>query len=235
MNKKLFAVITSTAIALSVSSNSTAFADNNRGEKRMSSILSGLVSNGTITQSQADAIVKASEGGLTKKEKSIAYATAWKAKNKQQQEQADPQAAKTAAKNQQQMKAQDQMRRKQLMLQQQRLQMQKQGKLPTGHTMEEVEHVDEATRYSKETGKSFRTGKPVVKGGSAKNDKAFQMISKMMGSSRAGTQPRGQKKEPGKKPPEAGKYGGPQSPAQKVAARRAAAQRAKDMMHSRFD
>ena len=62
MNKKLFAVITSTAIALSVSSTSTAFADNNRGEKRMSSILSGLVSNGTITQSQADAIVKASEG-----------------------------------------------------------------------------------------------------------------------------------------------------------------------------
>ena len=62
MNKKLFAVITSTAIALSVSSTSTAFADNNRGEKRMSSILSGLVSNGTITQSQADAIIKASEG-----------------------------------------------------------------------------------------------------------------------------------------------------------------------------
>ena len=62
MNKKLLAVITSTAIVLSVSSTSTAFADNNRGEKRMSSILSGLVSNGTITQSQADAIVKASEG-----------------------------------------------------------------------------------------------------------------------------------------------------------------------------
>ena len=62
MNKKLFAVITSTAIVLSVSSTSTAFADNNRGEKRISSILSGLVSNGTITQSQADAIIKASEG-----------------------------------------------------------------------------------------------------------------------------------------------------------------------------
>jgi polyhydroxyalkanoate synthesis regulator phasin len=62
MNKKLLAVITSTAVVLSVSSTSTAFADNNRGEKRMSSILSGLVSNGTITQSQADAIVKASEG-----------------------------------------------------------------------------------------------------------------------------------------------------------------------------
>ena len=62
MNKKLLAVITSTAIVLSVSSTSTAFADNNRGEKRMSSILSGLVSNGTITQSQANAIIKAAEG-----------------------------------------------------------------------------------------------------------------------------------------------------------------------------
>jgi hypothetical protein len=176
-----------------------------------------------------------SKDGLTKKEKSIAYATAWKEYEKQKNEQADPAAAKTAAKNQQQLKAQDQMRRKQLMLQQQRLQMQKQGKLPIGHANEEVEHVDEANRYAKETGKSFRTGKPVVKGGSAKNDKAFQMISKMMGSSRAGVQPRGQKKVPGKKPPVAGQYGGPESPAQKVAKRRAAAQRAQDNMSSRFD
>ena len=61
MNKKLLAVITSTAIVLSVSSTSTAFADNEKGEKRMSSMLSGLVSNGTITQSQADAIIKAAE------------------------------------------------------------------------------------------------------------------------------------------------------------------------------
>ena len=62
MNKKLLAVITSTAIVLSGSSTSTAFADNEKGEKRMSSMLSGLVSNGTITQSQADAIIKAAEG-----------------------------------------------------------------------------------------------------------------------------------------------------------------------------
>ena len=54
-------MITSTAIVLSVSSTSTAFADNNRGEKKISSMLSGLVSNGTITQSQADAIIKAAE------------------------------------------------------------------------------------------------------------------------------------------------------------------------------
>jgi hypothetical protein len=124
---------------------------------------------------------KYKKGGLTKQERGIAYATAWKKYN------------------------------------------------------EEVDHVDEATRYSKETGKSFRTGKPVVQGGSAKNDKAFQMISKMMGSGRAGVQPRGQKKTPGKKPPAAGQYGGPESPAQKVAKRRAAAQRAQDNMSSRFD
>ena len=62
MNKKLLAVITSTAIVLSVSSTSTAFADNEKGEKRISSMLSGLVSNGTITQSQADAIIKVAEG-----------------------------------------------------------------------------------------------------------------------------------------------------------------------------
>jgi hypothetical protein len=123
-----------------------------------------------------------SEGGLTKKEKGIAYATAWKKYN------------------------------------------------------EEVETIDELNRYAKETGKSFRTGKPVTQGGSAKNDKAFQMISKMMGSGRAGVQPRGKKKEPGKKPPEAGKYGSErESPAQTVAKRRAAAQRAQDNMSSRFD
>jgi hypothetical protein len=174
------------------------------------------------------------EDGLTKREKAIAFATAWK-QYKKQEEQVDPEAAKSAAQSQQRMKSQQQMQRKQLMLQQQRLQMQKQGKLPMGH-MEEVEHVDEANRYAKETGKSFRTGKPTVQGGTAKNDKAFQMISKMMGSSRAGVQPRGQKKVPGKKPPEAGKYGSErESPAQTVAKRRAAAQRAKDNMSSRFD
>jgi hypothetical protein len=124
---------------------------------------------------------KYKEGGLTKQERGIAYATAWKKYN------------------------------------------------------EEIDHVDEATRYSKETGKSFKTGKPVVPGGSAKDDKAFQIISKAMGAGRAGVQPRGKKKVPGKKPPVAGQYGGPKSPAQKVDARRAAAQRAQDNMSSRFD
>jgi hypothetical protein len=64
---------------------------------------------------------------------------------------------------------------------------------------------------------------------------AFELVAKSMGTGRMGVQPRGKKKEPGKKPPAAGEYGGPKSPAQKVSARRAAAQRAQDMMHSRFD
>lgn len=61
MKKKLIAVITSTVIMISVSATSTAFADNDKGEKRISSMLSELVSKGTITQSQADAIIKAAE------------------------------------------------------------------------------------------------------------------------------------------------------------------------------
>jgi hypothetical protein len=110
-----------------------------------------------------------SEGGLTKKEKGIAYATAWKKYN------------------------------------------------------EEVEVIDERRREDKGTP---RPPEPSA---------AFKLVSKSMGASRAGVQPRGQKKTPGKKPPAAGEYGGPKSPAQKLAARRAAAQKAKDNMSSRFD
>jgi len=61
-------------------------------------------------------------------------------------------------------------------------------------------------------------------------DRAFELVSKSMGSSRLGVQPRGVKKEKGAPTP------GPSiTPAQKVAMRRAAVQRAQDMMHSRFD
>jgi hypothetical protein len=97
----------------------------------------------------------------------------------------------------------------------------------------EGEMLDELNRYEKETGKDYKTGKPTQKGG-FKDDKAFtsvkRMIRKMEGT------PKGQrKKQPGKKPPVAGQYGAPKSPAQKVAQRRAAAQRAQDNMSSRFD
>ena len=112
---------------------------------------------------------KYKKGGLTKQERGIAYATAWKKYN------------------------------------------------------EEVEVIDERRREDKGTP---RPPEPSA---------AFKLVSKSMGAGRAGVQPRGQKKVPGKKPPAAGEYGGPKSPAQKVAMRRAAAQRAKDMMSSRFD
>ena len=64
---------------------------------------------------------------------------------------------------------------------------------------EEVE-VDEATRYAKETGKSFKSGKPVVKGGTAKDDKAFQVVAKKYASQMMGGPQK--KKVRGQKPDE---------------------------------
>jgi len=60
--------------------------------------------------------------------------------------------------------------------------------------------VSEATRYAKETGKSFKSGKPVVKGGTAKNDKAFQAVAKKYASQMMGGPQ--QKKVRGQKPDE---------------------------------
>ena len=95
--------------------------------------------------------------------------------------------------------------------------------------------IEEKTRYAKETGINFRKQKPQPKGGSARDDKAFQHVSKMM-RSMSGGRPTGQRpQQKGKKPPTAGQYGAPPSPAQKVAKRRADAKRAQDNMSSRFD
>ena len=58
----------------------------------------------------------------------------------------------------------------------------------------------EATRYAKETGKSFKSDKPVVKGGTAKDDKAFQAVTKKYAGQMMGGQQ--QKKVKGKKPDE---------------------------------
>ena len=112
------------------------------------------------------------------------------------------------------------MQQKQQQLQKQKLNLQKQGKLPL--ETESFEVIDERRKAEKGTPRKPR-------------DPAFELVAKSMGAGRMGVQPRGQKKEPGKKPPAAGEYGGPLSPAQKVAKRRDAVQRAQDMMHSRFD
>ena len=63
-----------------------------------------------------------------------------------------------------------------------------------------VKFVDEATRYAKETGKSFKSGKPVTKGGTAKDDKAFQVVAKKYAGQMMGGQQ--QKKVRGQKPDE---------------------------------
>ncbi len=65
-------------------------------------------------------------------------------------------------------------------------------------------------------------------------DKAYQHVAKMMRNMQG--KPAGQRKKvPGKKPPAAGEYGAPRSPAQKVELRRAAEKRSQDMQSSKYD
>ena len=66
--------------------------------------------------------------------------------------------------------------------------------------MKKHKGMTEATRYAKETGKSFKSGKPMVKGGTAKDDKAFQTVAKKYASQMMGGQQ--QKKVRGQKPDE---------------------------------
>lgn len=88
----------------------------------------------------------------------------------------------------------------------------------------EGELIDERRREEK--------GKPRKDIGNT--DLAYRTVKKMI-RKMEGT-PQGQrKKEPGKKPPVAGEYGAPRSPAQKLAMRRAAAKRSQEMQSSRFD
>ncbi len=66
--------------------------------------------------------------------------------------------------------------------------------------MKKHKGMTEATRYAKETGKSFKSGKPMVKGGTAKDDKAFQAVAKKYaGQMMGGPQ---KKKVRGQKPDE---------------------------------
>jgi hypothetical protein len=71
----------------------------------------------------------------------------------------------------------------------------------------EGEVIDERRREEKGTPRKPR-------------DPAFEFVAKSMGSNRLGVKPRGVKKVPGQKPPVAGEYGAPESPAQKLEKRR---------------
>ena len=71
---------------------------------------------------------------------------------------------------------------------------------------EEVEQVDERTRYAKETGKDFKTGNPSEKGGTRTGDTAFDQVSREMrntggviSSRKNAIPPQGKKKEKGAK------------------------------------
>lgn len=108
----------------------------------------------------------------------------------------------------------------------------------------EGETIDELNRFEKETGKDYKTGKSVTKGGTMGGDdtnaKVMRHMNKVMGAGKMGAggpiQKRGGKKEPGKKPPAAGEYGSERrSPEQIVKNRSAAKQQGRDNMSSRFD
>lgn len=114
--------------------------------------------------------------------------------------------------------------------------------ISASYEMDEDESVElsELNRYEKETGKDYKTGKPVTPGGTAKNDKVMSGLLKkwrgegMMGASGDTIPKRGKKKERGKKPPVAGAPGGPESPEQKVNKRREIRKQGmKDMMNTR--
>ena len=96
-------------------------------------------------------------------------------------------------------------------------------------TLSFSDFIAELNRYEKETGKDYKTGK-TVKSGGAKDDVAYTTVKKSI-RKMEGTPAGQRKKVPGQKPPTAGQYGGPASPAQKVAKRRAAAKASQDFMH----
>ena len=123
------------------------------------------------------------------------------------------------------------LQQKKQQIDRQKIQMQRSGKLPLEASYHpEGEQIDELNRYEKETGKDYKTGKPSVKGGTAKNDKGFQMVSKLVGKSRLGATQRGKKKVKGGPTP------GPViTTKQKLDNKKYAIQAGKDNMSSRFD
>jgi len=100
----------------------------------------------------------------------------------------------------------------------------------------EEKELEERTRYAKETGKDFKTGKPSEKGGTRTGKTPFDKVSRemrktggVMSSRGKGIQPQGKKKEKGKKG-----YKGV-TPVDKIKNRLAQKRAPKPSMGSRFD
>jgi len=100
---------------------------------------------------------------------------------------------------------------------------------------EEVEQVDERTRYAKETGKDPQTGKPSVKGGNPPPaamkhlEKSLRDTGGLMSSRRKPIQPQGKKKVPGAKGPKG------VTPVDKIRGKLAQKRAPKPDIGSRFD
>ncbi|MFZ9353878.1 MAG: hypothetical protein ACO25L_03590 [Candidatus Nanopelagicales bacterium] len=158
----------------------------------------------------------AKNGKLTKKEKGIAYATAWKHYNEEAECECDDEKKskeKNGSVDPRSIPTEVNLTKNKLRAMGLKMSYEPEGEI-----------IDERRKEDKVAGTPRKPRNP-----------AFELVAKSMGTGRMGVKPRGEKKEPGKKPPAAGEYGGPKSPAQKVAARRASSQRAQDAMHSRFD
>jgi hypothetical protein len=171
--------------------------------------------------------------------KEVMYATATKIAKKVA-EQALEMQPKTSDPDQQKKKVQqqqDRMRQQEVQIMQRKLQAMRsapKGSDPsiTAGYEPEGEVIDERSRYAKETGKKFTTGRPSVEGG--KPEIAAQ--NKRIAPAKIGGS-RQKPKERGKKQPIAGEPGsGRQDPAHMVKVRRASVDRAKQKsIGSRFD
>ena len=156
------------------------------------------------------------DGELTKKEKSIAYATAWKAKNKSMKEECECEDEKESKMKKTESGAEDPRSIPT------KVNLAKNKLRAMGLKMDyepEGEVIDERRKEDKVAGTPRKPRNP-----------AFELVAKSMGSGRMGVKPRGVKKQKGAPTP-----GPAVSPAQKVEKIRAAKKRAQDMMHSPRD
>jgi hypothetical protein len=172
--------------------------------------------------------------------KEVMYATATKIAKKVAEQALEMQPKTSEQPDQQKKKVQqqqDRMRQQEVQIMQRKLQAMRsapKGSDPsiTAGYEPEGEVIDERSRYAKETGKKFTTGRPSVEGGRPEIAAQNKRIApaKIGGSRQA-------PKERGKKPPAAGEPGsGRQDPAHMVAVRRANIERAKQQpIGSRFD
>jgi hypothetical protein len=163
------------------------------------------------------------------------YATATKMAKRMEEEVSEIQPSTKPQQEKKTQQQQDRMRQQEVQILQKKLQALRSAPKGTDPSITasyepEGELVNERTRYAKETGKKFTTGRASVEGGDPKVAERNKPPFKYGGS-------RQTPKERGKKPPVAGEPGsGRQDPAHMVKVRKASSERAKqNKIGSRFD